>query len=93
MNPIPALQKLLTGNGHSAVIEKDLVRRCIGIIQDQDKSETFYRDSLQRIAAEFGVTSQLMLTVQAENNEETYVDLLLKIIRQRLETPQPSSIP
>lgn len=44
----------------------------------------FYQDSMRRIAEVFGIVTPLQLIMAAENNEENYVDILLRSIRNQL---------
>ena len=50
----------------------------------QNDAQAFYKVSLKRIAAEFGITTPLQLMARAENDSETYADILIKIIREKL---------
>jgi hypothetical protein len=42
----------------------------------------FYRTGMVKVAKAIGVQDPIELIVLAENNEETYVDLLIKWIKQ-----------
>jgi hypothetical protein len=42
----------------------------------------FYRTGMTKVAEAVGVTTPLELIMLAENNEETYVDLLIKWIKR-----------
>jgi hypothetical protein len=44
----------------------------------------FYKNALARIAGLFDIDSPLELIVRAENNEETYVDILCRVISEKL---------
>ena len=45
---------------------------------------TFYKGALRRIANEFGITDPVQLVIEAESEEENYVDILIRIIKKRL---------
>ncbi len=53
-------------------------------VEDLEKKIKFYKDSLIRIANIFDITDPLQLIAAAENNEETYVDVLIKIIKKKI---------
>jgi hypothetical protein len=53
-------------------------------VGEMRKTEDFYKQSMTRVAAEFGITSPLQMIARAENNEQTYADILIKIIREQL---------
>jgi len=62
------------------------------IDKERAKSEIkFYKKALERIANEFGVVDPIQLIMKAENDEENYVDILIKIIRERLATEEITS--
>ncbi len=49
-----------------------------------DHQIAFYQDALKRIANEFGITDPIQLVIRVETEEETYVDVLIRIIREDL---------
>lgn len=49
------------------------------------ESIVFYKTSMERIANKFGIDHPLQLIVRAENNQETYVDILLKVVDEQKE--------
>jgi hypothetical protein len=79
-NPQPALRHvpeiILRGRGQ--------VTRLREQVGEMRKTEDFYKQSMTRVAAEFGITSPLQMIARAENNEQTYADILIKIIREQL---------
>jgi hypothetical protein len=51
----------------------------------QSDELSYLKESMSRIAKEFGITTPLILISMAENNEETYTDILIKYIRKERE--------
>lgn len=48
------------------------------------EKEDFYQESMVRIAKLFGIISPLELVAEAESDNETMMDILIKIIESRL---------
>lgn len=62
----------------------ELISNLIMKIEELKSEIDFYKKSLERIANEFGIVNPLQLTMNAKNNEENYVDILINIIRKDL---------
>lgn len=55
---------------------------------ESNEREVFYQKSLERIANAAGITDPIQLIARAENNTETYVDILVRVIEElRLSRP------
>lgn len=56
-----------------------------GVSQPGDGADIeFYKKALERIANEIGIFSPLQMMARAENDNETYVDILIKILKEKL---------
>jgi len=64
--------------------EYDTLQACYDKAQTQHDA---YQNGLQRIAAAVGVDTPLQLITEAENNEQDYFDLLIKIIQRNYMEP------
>lgn len=60
------------------------IDRLLKRIEAEEKTVEFYKTGMVKIAEAFGITSIYQLIGRAENNTETYVDILVKIIKEKL---------
>ena len=67
-----------------AYLESRPVEKLVSLPKPDNDEIDFYRKSLERIANEFDITDPIQLIVKAEDDKETYVDILIKIIREKL---------
>jgi hypothetical protein len=54
------------------------------VIAELNDEVKFYKASMERIANLFGIESPMQLIARAKNNEQTYVDILVEVIEEKL---------